>query len=425
MSVTPNYDGMIIEWDVDSRKILHKYIGHEGCVNSAVYSPDGQKILSASNDKTMKEWNSNTGELLRTYDGSEGHTDWVNNAIYSNDGSKILSCSDDKSIKEWAVDSGRCIRTFRSCPFIIRSAINSHKDHRILDIGGNRVLFVYNNDTVMAYDIDTNKNVSYYKNQSARLINTESSCCGKRVLSFSKDNIIKEYDIKTGECIHIYEGHCDEVVSAVYDNNGKYILSLSKDMTIKEWEINTEKCLYTYLIKSLDYSGINNGHSNIVKSAVYSPDGNKVLSASLDKTVREWDLNTNERINECIAVYDEHSDWVNSAIYNANGNVVLSASNDGTVKKWNIKNQNSIKTSKKCGSWLNCAIYKSDENHVLFVSGDGIITEWNLLTNKYRKIYENIPGLIINGCTFRNLHPRSELSDELKEVLKIYGAIFD
>ncbi len=187
------------------------------------------------------------------------------------------------------------------------------------------------------------------------------------------------------------------------------------DGMIIEWDVDSRKILHKYI-----------GHEGCVNSAVYSPDGQKILSASNDKTIREWKVLTGAQLEqrECI-VYKGHSDWVNSAIYNANGNVVLSASNDGTVKKWNIKNQNSIKTSKKCGSWLNCAIYKSDENHVLFVSGDGIITEWNLLTNKYRKIYENIPGLIINGCTFRNLHPRSELSDELKEVLKIYGAIFD
>jgi WD domain, G-beta repeat len=79
--------------------VLH----HGGPVNGAVYSLDGQRILSWSNDNTLRLWDAATGaaigEPLR-------HQDVVNGAVYSPDGKRILSWSEDNTLRLWDAATG-------------------------------------------------------------------------------------------------------------------------------------------------------------------------------------------------------------------------------------------------------------------------------------------------------------------------------
>ena len=72
--------------------------GHSESVWSVAYSPDGTKIISGSEDKTIKIWDANTGACLKTL---EGHKYGVSSVAYSPDGTKIISGSWDNTIKIW------------------------------------------------------------------------------------------------------------------------------------------------------------------------------------------------------------------------------------------------------------------------------------------------------------------------------------
>ncbi|MDR2712464.1 MAG: metallophosphoesterase, partial [Clostridiales bacterium] len=115
-------DQTIKEWDREKGECLRTYEVHSFEANSAVYSADGQRVLSASLDKTIKEWDRETGECLRTY---KGYSTWVNSAVYSADGRRVLSTSFDKTIKEWDRETGECLRTYEGHSFWIKSAVYS------------------------------------------------------------------------------------------------------------------------------------------------------------------------------------------------------------------------------------------------------------------------------------------------------------
>src|SRR2546421_9543280 len=83
--------------------------GHTDGVNSAMFSPDGSKLASASDDGTVRVWNVTTGQAERTF---EGHTDWVNSVVFSPDGSKLASASRDRTVRVWSVATGQVERTF-------------------------------------------------------------------------------------------------------------------------------------------------------------------------------------------------------------------------------------------------------------------------------------------------------------------------
>jgi predicted NACHT family NTPase len=67
-------------------------------VQSACFSPDGARIVSASWDKTVRVWSAATGECELTL---KEHSDWVNSACFSPDGARIVSASRDKTVRVW------------------------------------------------------------------------------------------------------------------------------------------------------------------------------------------------------------------------------------------------------------------------------------------------------------------------------------
>jgi WD40 repeat protein len=89
-------------------KLLKTLEGHSNYVNSVAYSPDGTKIISGSEDKTIKIWDANTGECLKTL---EGDSDYILSVAYSPDDKKIISGSVDRTIKIWDANTGQCLKT--------------------------------------------------------------------------------------------------------------------------------------------------------------------------------------------------------------------------------------------------------------------------------------------------------------------------
>ena len=78
--------------------------GHTNTVCSAVYSPDGREIVSASKDNTIRIWDFYTGECKHVL---SGHTNRVSFATYSPDGSEIVSASSDNTVRIWGFSHGR------------------------------------------------------------------------------------------------------------------------------------------------------------------------------------------------------------------------------------------------------------------------------------------------------------------------------
>ena len=82
--------------------VLQKLKGHDGAVTSAAFSPDGQRVVTASADKTARIWNTTTGALLTEL---KGHGDWVESAAFSPDGGRIVTASDDSTARVWDIST--------------------------------------------------------------------------------------------------------------------------------------------------------------------------------------------------------------------------------------------------------------------------------------------------------------------------------
>jgi WD40 repeat protein len=92
------------------RKARLTFSGHTNAVLRCAISPDNSFIVSASNDQTLKVWETLTGLERFTL---TGHTKHINSCAISSDSSLILSVAANDSLKVWEVESGTCLATLQ------------------------------------------------------------------------------------------------------------------------------------------------------------------------------------------------------------------------------------------------------------------------------------------------------------------------
>ena len=103
--VSGSDDQTVRVWDAESGSIIPSpLLGHTSSVNSVAFSPDGTKIVSGSDDQTVHVWDAESGSII--LGPLLGHTSYVNSVTFSPDGMKIVSSSDDSTLHVWDADSG-------------------------------------------------------------------------------------------------------------------------------------------------------------------------------------------------------------------------------------------------------------------------------------------------------------------------------
>src|SRR5205807_1267429 len=96
-------------WDSDSGRCLLTLDEHTRAVSACAWSPDGKRLLSGSDDQTLRVWDSDSGRCLLTLDE---HTRAVSACAWSPDGKRLLSGSADNTLRVWDSETGRCLAVY-------------------------------------------------------------------------------------------------------------------------------------------------------------------------------------------------------------------------------------------------------------------------------------------------------------------------
>ena len=169
----------------------------------------------------------------------------------------------------------------------------------------------------------------------------------------------------------ILEGHINIVKSANFSPDGKRIVSASYDHTIRIWDAFTGQCLVT-LEEQIEP----------VNSAVFSPDGKYILSASNDNTICVW----NSYSGHCLVTMEGHAGYVYSATFSPDGKYVVSASHDDTIRIWDAFSGQCLQTLKGHTGWVAYASFSPDGLFVVSAASDNTIRIWEVSSGDCRHI---------------------------------------
>ena len=283
--------------------------GHFLDVNSASFSPDGTKIVTASDDGTAIIWDAKTGQALQTLSGHT-HTYDVNSASFSPDRTKIVTASDDDTAIIWDAETGQQLQTLSGHSNIVNSASFSPD--------GTKVVTASDDGTAIIWDAETGHQLQTLSGHTFWVNSASFSPDGTKIVTASSDNTAIIWDAETGQQLQTLSGHSFFVNSASFSPDGTKIVSASSDNTAIIWDAETGQQLQTL-----------SGHALRVNSASFSPDGTKIVTASNDGTAIIWDAETRQPLQAL-----SHSSWVNSASFSPDGTKVVTASSIGAAIIW-------------------------------------------------------------------------------------------
>ncbi|MBC7507566.1 MAG: caspase family protein, partial [Ferruginibacter sp.] len=285
-------------------------IGHTKNINEACFSPDGNKIVTASPDMTAKIWDVTTGLLLADL---EGHTEDVNSALFSPDGKKIVTASADKTAKIWDATTGLLLANLTEHAGAVNSAFFSPDGKKIVTASADRTAKIWNTET--------GKVLMELKAHDYNINFAQFSPDGSKVVTASDDNTAKIWNVFSGELLLTLKKHSSSVDSAQFNFAGTRIVTISGDKTVKVWDVATGRLLMD--IKR---------HTNYMQSVQFSPDGNKLLTASLDHTVKLWNITSGDLVSNI----DLKTSNIGCARFSPDGLFYLTSDNgyQGGVKIW-------------------------------------------------------------------------------------------
>ena len=354
------------EWDRInhvSDQSLMSFIAHQGGVGSVALSPDGKRLVTGGDDKTIKIWDIATGKELITLPGAHREyitcvalspdgkqivssdylgeikvwdaanldkamtlirhgNDWTGSVSFSPDGKQLVSVGyGDKEIKVWDAATGAEIISFSGSEHtdgVSCAAFSPNGKHIVSgDLGG----------IIRISDAASGNEVMKFTDKT--WINTVSfSPDGKLLTSAGGSELINIRDALTGTIVTTIYGSSN-IHSIAFSPDNKYLVSGSDDCTVKIWDIATGNKVTTL-----------RGHGSAVNSVVFTTDGKQVVSGSEDGTIKVWDAT----LDYATKYFWSHANSVTSTAFSPDGKRLVSRTQDGKVKVWDVASTAEIMT---------------------------------------------------------------------------------
>ncbi|KAG8723865.1 hypothetical protein FRC09_001444 [Ceratobasidium sp. 395] len=355
-------DKTIRTWDAQTGAPLFKPLeGHAGNITSVAFSPDGRRIVSGSLDYTVRIWDAQTGASL--LEPLEGHVGSVTSVAFSPDGRRIVSGSWDYTVRIWDAQTGAAFLkplTGHTAP--VESVAFSPDGRRIVSGSWDKTVRIWDALTGAAH-------LKPLKGHSGSVKSVAFSSDGRRIVSGSGDETVRIWDAQAGAALlKPLKGHTGDVTSVSFSADGRRLVSGSDDKTVRIWDAQTGVAL----LEPLD------GHSDCVTSVTFSSDDRRIISGSKDKTVRIWDGQTGATLLDSM---EGHSKDVVSVAFSFDGRRIVSGSWDRTVRTWDARTGTALlKPLEGHSNSVTSVAFSSDGQRIVSGSWDKTIRIWDAQT---------------------------------------------
>jgi WD40 repeat protein/serine/threonine protein kinase len=163
----------------------------------------------------------------------------------------------------------------------------------------------------------------------------------------------------------VLTGHRGWVTHAGYSPDGTRVVTASLDNTARVWDAATGALL-----------AVLSGHTAGLSYAAYSPDGSRIVTASRDKTLRVWDA----RAGIPLAVLAGHGAAVYTAVFSPDGKRIVSASSDKTARVWDAVSGAPLIVLGGHGAIVTSAAFSPDGKRIVTASVDKTARIWDAAT---------------------------------------------
>lgn len=264
--------------------------GHSNYVWDVAITPDGRRVLSASNDFSVKMWDLASKNLLATF---EGHASPVCSISISSNGLRLATGALDGSVIVFDLSSTKEVS--RLSHGAGDAKVSWGPKEEFLTTGGS-------DGVLRIWDLRQFAAIAELKAHDDPILKV--LCVDDdRIASVSADRTLKICSLSSKGCLSTLEGHTGEVNSVAVCGARRRAASASGDCTIKLWDLQAATCVATLY-----------GHTDIAWRVAITPDGTRIASGSADNTVMLWDAD-----RACLLKELRHDDCVATVAFSPDG----------------------------------------------------------------------------------------------------------
>ncbi len=376
-------DGAIIAWAFPTGRRETGWAAHPGGVTALAVAPDGSCCVSGGADKKVCVWDTQ-GRLVRTL---EGHQALVSSLSFAPEGDRLASASWDRTIRLWRWPSGEASLVIQTDFDRMRRIVFSPDGREILAGSGKGGFGVWRlNDLAQPL-----KNAAYYSGVSATfmahasqiLYGTEAGLLnvmdlvndavnnqtqlGSAITGVAFDPLprsaiaglvdgsvaVVDFTVSSPTPRLRFSGHASAVTALAAFPGGRLIASASQDGTVRVWDDLPREYPLDFTnhefptrdqrnIPPEEFGRLPAGYSlnaYTLSTAVFSPDSRLILSAGESGTIRLWDLFTGQLLGD----FAGHQGAVLDVAFSPDGRRAVSSGQDGTLRVWDIASGKELK----------------------------------------------------------------------------------
>ena len=322
--VTASMDGTIIIWDAQSGTIVQEWLAHRHAVCDLALSPDGRRLVSAGGlaSQPLLVWDIDYD--VRRAVAPEGPTESPATCAWSLDGKSIASASQDGTVRVW--DS----QTFQQRNLLEDPQAVSNPRQLQFSPDGRCLAWLSYSDITGCYVFGIWKHLPDECGKPFFSHSSEEVCIsalsfdreGRRVATAHgssggpiEDHVVRIWDVHTGDMVGVLAGHTKPVTGVSFFPNGRSVMSASSDGSTKIWDTESGQEVATLVADGEE-----------IITACLSADGKYVATLLVGGNVRLWRTD-----DYSCTTFIEHQDNVMRIAFSPNGEFLVSGGDSGLV----------------------------------------------------------------------------------------------
>jgi WD40 repeat protein/serine/threonine protein kinase len=339
-------------WQRQTHLELKTLRGHTNSVSGVALSPDGQRIVTASADRTARIWDAITGKELRIL---AGHNAGILCVALSPDGRRMVTGSADQTARIWDATTGKQLLFLRGHVGEVKAVAFSPDGRWIVTGSGDR--------TARIWDASTGTQLSILAGHSGPINSVGFSTDGKRVVTGSLDRTAKVWEVATGTDALTLTNHSEEVRCVALSPDGQRVITGGIDGVARIWDLangNEVRSLESHLPFGTE-------------CATFSPDGSRIVTGGWGNTAKIWETASGREL----FTLKGHSASVRSVAFSSDGHRILTGSDDQTAKVWDADRDREALTLRGHTDWVWCVAFSPDSQRVITGSFDHMARVWD------------------------------------------------
>jgi WD40 repeat protein len=245
---------------------VHRLHGHAEGIQDVAVTPDGERTISASWDRTLRVWDLESGVEAQVLLGHIDHVD----TVFALDGGRAVSVADDETSKVWDLSTGEALYTFDRFP--------QNRAPGRVEPGGRAVAALYG-DALKVWvwpaedEDDEMPDLRTLRGHTAA-VNAFAWTPDGRIISASDDGTLGVWNTEDWSEHLVLRGHTGPVTHVAVLADGTRAVSASADGTVRLWDIDSGA-----------EGEVIASHEGPVVALAAMPDGQRVISAGANGTL--------------------------------------------------------------------------------------------------------------------------------------------